>query len=119
MNEKLKEKLEMTGVDVRAGIERFMGNEGLYLKFTLRFLDDLNAQKLTDTFAEGDMDAALTAAHTLKGVCGNLSFQTLFNNASEITNLLREDKAEEAKAKLPELQKNYRELTEILREYSQ
>ena len=119
MDQMQKEAFAAAGVDIDSALERCLGNEVLLCRFYAKFLEDPNYAKLQTALAARDPAGAVQAAHTLKGVCGNLSSQTLFNNASEITNLLREDKAEEAKAKLPELQKNYRELTEILREYSQ
>ena len=42
MNEALRKKLLGAGVDLDSALERFMGNEGLYLRFAGRFLEDRN-----------------------------------------------------------------------------
>ena len=43
MNKEIIEKLRRIGVDTESAIERFMGNEALYTKFALRFIDDKNS----------------------------------------------------------------------------
>lgn len=117
MKDELKEKLKLAGVDVESGVERFMSNEDLYWKFALRFLEDRNAQLLSEAFQNGDAADAFKAAHNLKGVCGNLSFMRLYEAVRDMTEPLRNGNLEEAKAEFPEFQENYRELTGILREY--
>ena len=42
MEIRIREKLTASGVDVDQALERFMGNEALYEKFALKFLDDGN-----------------------------------------------------------------------------
>ena len=74
MNEALRKKLLGAGVDPDSALERFMGNEGLYLRFAGRFLEDRNYEELLKAMEKGDTKAAFAAAHTLKGVSGNLSF---------------------------------------------
>lgn len=68
MNEKLKEQLRQAGVDVEKAVERFMGNEDLYWKFALRFLEDKNTQMLSEALEKQDVKEAFAAAHNLKGV---------------------------------------------------
>ena len=42
MDEKFRKQLEENGADVDATLKRFMGNETLYMKFIMKFLDDKN-----------------------------------------------------------------------------
>lgn len=77
MDMELKQKAQNAGIDVNAGVERFMGNEELYEKFLRRFAEDASYQELVAAIASGDCQAAFTAAHTLKGVSGNLSLKKL------------------------------------------
>ncbi|MDO4489339.1 MAG: Hpt domain-containing protein, partial [Eubacteriales bacterium] len=58
-------------------------------KFVGMFLNDKSYEELVTAMKNGDRAAAFRAAHTLKGVCGNLSLDKLFNSASELTELLR------------------------------
>ena len=117
MNEKLKEQLRQAGVDVEKAVERFMGNEDLYWKFALRFLEDKNTQMLSEALEKQDVKEAFAAAHNLKGVCGNLSFMYLYEIAGNMTEDLRNGCMEKAELKFPEFQKNYQELMGILEEY--
>lgn len=56
-----------------------MGNEALLERFLKKFPQDENYQKLCAAMEASDWEAALTAAHTLKGICGNLSIAPLFD----------------------------------------
>ena len=77
------------GANVDAGLERCMGNEAFYL----RLVDMVKSEKGFDNLESGlsahDLKAAFEAAHSLKGVLGNLSLTPLYEPISEITELLR------------------------------
>lgn len=76
-NQRLKQ-LTDGGIDVDDALGRFMGNEGLLERFLKKFLDDENYEKLKEAVKNGDVENMITASHTLKGVCGNLSMTELF-----------------------------------------
>ena len=42
MDEKFRKQLEENGADVDTTVKRFMGNEAIYMKFIMKFLDDDN-----------------------------------------------------------------------------
>lgn len=107
MDENMIQELRDAGVDVDGASERFMGNMALLERFLKKFPNDKNYGELLDAFGKNDTDGAFHAAHTLKGVCGNLSLTALYNIASEVTELLRAGNMDLAKAKLPELQEEY------------
>ncbi len=67
-------------------------SEKLVQKFVLKFLNDGSYQLLLDSLAAGDRDEAFRAAHTIKGVCANLAFNTLLASSEELTEALREGK---------------------------
>lgn len=73
-----KERLIDAGIDVDGALERFMGNDALLDRFLGKFLGDTNYALLSEAIETADPDKALTASHTLKGVCGNLSMPELF-----------------------------------------
>lgn len=84
-----KECFETYGANYDVTMERFMGNEALYLRlFTMLFADE-NLQKLSGALAAGDLTAAFEAAHTLKGVTGNLGLEPLYRAVCEIVEPLR------------------------------
>lgn len=85
----MQEKLEDYGMDYKGTLERFMGNEGLYLRVLGKLEKDDNAQKLQEAIDAGDLNAAFNAAHTLKGVAANLGLSPLLEAVNAIVEPLR------------------------------
>ena len=98
-----KDRLTAAGIDVDGALERFMNNEALLERFLRKFPADPNYEKLTAAFAAGDYEEALTASHTLKGMCGNLSLTVLFSLLSRQVDLLRAEDWDGAAALLAEI----------------
>lgn len=84
--------LKQFGADVDDGLSRCMGNEAFYFKLIGKVVEDKNFQVLEDAVAAKDLDAAFDAAHSLKGVLGNLALTPVYEPVFEITELLRERK---------------------------
>lgn len=84
--------LKKSGCDTDDGLTRCMGNEAFYFKLISKVIDDKNFQALEDAVAAKDLDAAFDAAHSLKGVLGNLALTPVYEPVYEITELLRERK---------------------------
>ena len=89
MDEKFRKHMEENGADVDTTLKRFMGNEALYMKFIVKFLDDKNLESLVENLDKGDYQGAFNSAHTLKGVSANLGLDPVCAGASKITELLR------------------------------
>ena len=79
---------EAMGADYNDVIGR-LRSERLVQKFVLKFLDDGSYKLLLDSLANGSHEEAFRAAHTIKGMCQNLSFSTLAASSSELTEALR------------------------------
>ena len=58
-------------------------------KFLLKVLDDTSFSTLCKALEEKNIEEAVRAAHTLKGVCKNLSIDNLAYSASNLTEALR------------------------------
>lgn len=58
-------------------------------KFLLKVADDMSFNNLCENIASHNIAEAFRAAHTLKGVCLNLSITRLYRSASDITEALR------------------------------
>ena len=114
MEEARKKQLEAAGIDVDDALSRFMDNESLMVKFLLRFPQDQNFRQLQKALAAGDAAGAYTAAHTLKGVAGNLSMAALFRQASAVTEDLRKEDLAGAAAKMGALEEEYHRVTAAL-----
>ena len=81
--------LKIYGADVEEGLSRCLGKEDFYLKLVRMALEDSAFDRLHDAIAREDLDSAFEAAHSLKGVLGNLALTPLFRLTSEMTELLR------------------------------
>ena len=71
-------QLEAGGIDVAQALERVMGNEALLERLLGKFLDAPQYHALCAALERGDPEQAVAAAHTMKGMCGNLSMTELF-----------------------------------------
>ena len=74
-----REIFEVYGADYNSTMARFMGKEAMYLKFLDMLFKDDNLEKLGTALEQQDYEAAFAAAHTLKGVVGNMGLTPLFN----------------------------------------
>ena len=99
-----KQILQDGGIDVDEAMARFVQNEALMMKFLLRFSQDKNFDLLKQAMENRNAAAGYTAAHTLKGVVGNLSMKDLFTQASAVTEDLRRGDLDGAMEKMPELE---------------
>lgn len=102
-----RERLENAGIDVTGALERFMGNDVLFIRFLKKFLSDPNYQKLAAAIDAGDQENALTAAHTLKGVCGNLGMTDLFDLTAKQVAAFRAGRWEDAIRCMPSISLAY------------
>lgn len=101
-------------LDYETGLNRFMGKEALFKKFLLKFLDDQSYVRLKEKIENKDCDEAFREAHTLKGVAANLALNELSETASQITELLRAKKLDEAAEKMPLLDGAHGRVKELL-----
>lgn len=83
------EALRAYGANVDEGITRCIGNEGFYLRMVNMALDMDTYDKLAAAVEAGDLTAAYEAAHSLKGVLGNVSLGPLSEEAAQISDLLK------------------------------
>lgn len=86
-----KEKLIEAGIDYAGGLERFVGNTGLYEKYLEKFLSDQHFSDAKEAFERKDLKEVLAQVHALKGLAGTLGMQELFSASSELVNALRAD----------------------------
>lgn len=110
MDENFRKQLEDNGADVNTTLKRFMGNESLYMKYIMKFLDDKNFEGVISNHKKGDIEEVFKSAHSLKGVTANLGLNPIYATASKITELLRDKQAQEVD--MEELDKLIGELEE-------
>ncbi len=114
-------------MDLRACYDKLEGNyeevlsrlrtERLVEKFVLKFLNDGSYALLEKSMKEGNHDEAFRAAHTLKGVCQNLSFTRLYDSSSRMTESLRMNDDENTTAIMEEVQRDYNLTIDAISEF--
>lgn len=72
-------------------VEKRLPSVSLIKRFITKFLDDGSFSELCQAMQAGQREQAFRAAHTLKGVCANLSFDRLGASANQLTELLRSE----------------------------
>ncbi len=107
------ENYKEIGLDLASARQRFLGNRALFEKFLFRFPEDQNYAKMMEAVRENQMEEAFNAAHTLKGVCGNLSLSKLYEKSAEITEKFRAEQMPE-KEELEALEHTYQETLELV-----
>lgn len=96
MTMEMKEAIKAAGVNVEMLLERSGGSEKLMLRLLKLFLLDNNYEKLKAALEQGDREAALNASHTLKGVTGNLSMDSLYEQTGDQVKAMRAGNWEQA-----------------------
>lgn len=107
MREADKEVLLLAGIDIEEAMSRFMNNEGLMMKFLLRFPEDQSFAQMKKALEEKNADEAYQAAHSLKGLAGNLAMKKLFKVASQVVDDLRKGDLQAAEKKREALEQEY------------
>jgi len=116
MDEKRKQQLEEAGINFQTGMERFLGNEKLFVSFLHKFPKDPSFSQLCIHMENKETQAAFREAHTLKGVAGNLSLDGLSVLLVPFVERLREGNFEKAKSLFSGIIEKYTQLNDIIDE---
>lgn len=92
-------------------------SERLIQKFVLKFLDDGSYDLLCRSLEEENYQEAFRAAHTIKGVCQNLSIRKLGDSSSRLTEALRSGWSPEAGALVEQVHEDHRQTTAAIQEF--
>lgn len=93
----LMTELKELGANTDEGLERCMNNRELYERLLKKASANVANLEVLSFLDAGDIKTALSNAHTIKGIVGNLSLTPLYTAYTEIVNLLRADKHAEAR----------------------
>ncbi len=96
----LFEELKDLGVDIEEGLERLGGNQSLYERLLGSFVKTVDTHKVDTDFDSNDYADIIEKTHAIKGTSGNLSITPLYKSYTEIVDLLRAGKPEQAKEEL-------------------
>jgi HPt (histidine-containing phosphotransfer) domain-containing protein len=86
----LKECYAALGGNYESAVSRLI-SESLVQKFLFKFLDDKSYENLVNSLNAKDFKEAFRAAHTIKGICQNLSLDKLHRSSSALTEALRNE----------------------------
>lgn len=103
-----------------AEVQQRLPSDRLVKRFITKFLDDGSYAELSQAMAAGQRESAFRAAHTLKGVCANLSFTRLLTSVSALTELLRQESdaiPQSAAAALTDVTQDYNQTVSAIRAY--
>lgn len=113
MDMAILKELETAGADIPGAIERFMGNEALYMKFLTKFLEDKTYSELMQAYSSENIEEIFRAAHTFKGVTANLGLNMLLDKVVNIVECGRGGEMP-SKSEMDDLDECYRNTVGII-----
>lgn len=93
-----------------------LGSDALIKRFMLKFSSQCGYDTLCQAMEQKDYETAFAAAHTLKGVCMNLSFAVLGESSSMLTEALRNGFSEEVPGLFIQVQDDYKKTINAINE---
>ncbi|MEG1435591.1 MAG: Hpt domain-containing protein [Gordonibacter sp.] len=112
------EALAKGGIDYAEAMDRFGGNDALYRRLAVKFLDDRHFEALEKALESGDAEQAFREAHSLKGIVGNLSFTDLYRISCHISDALRDGNIVAAQEIMAPLREARVSVVEVLEGFS-
>lgn len=118
MIEDVMNKLKNIGVDIDATMELLGGNTALYERLLTKFINqNPNYQGIIDSFANNNLEDAISYSHTLKSVAGNLGFTKMCKLSTDILTRLRAGETTGFEDDLAALTEDYEKIKEVLSVY--
>ena len=99
------------------GVLGRLTSERMVQKFVLKFLNDGSYDLLIRSMAEENWQEAFRAAHTIKGVCQNLSIDKLQASSSRLCEALRGGYTPQADALAEEVRADYAQTAAAIRAF--
>lgn len=114
MTEKQLKALALRDTDIQGSLERFGGNESLYISCLLMFLKDPTMAQINKSIEEKNWNEAFTAVHALKGLAGNMGFVPLMHSTGKLVVLIRGGKTNDIDECLESVNSNYRNIVDAI-----
>lgn len=108
-------KLKSVGINYDSGLARFAGKKELYEKYLNKFVDDQSFNDLNKYLEANDIENAFKAAHTLKGIVGNLSMDNLYNATCLLVEDLRVGKTDNLDTLFSPVKDEYEKVLNVLK----
>lgn len=114
----LQECYAAMGGDYAGALSRLQ-MEKVVSKFVLKFLNDKSYELIRTSLAAENYEEAFRGAHTLKGVCQNLSFDRLAASSSALCEALRNGCSPEAGALAAQVDEDYQITVDAIHAYQE
>ena len=98
------------------GVIGRLRSEKMVQKFVLKFLNDKSYELLEASMAAKNYEEAFRAAHTIKGVCQNLSFTKLYESSHRLTDNLRSGYGAETDGLVQQVSEDYKQTIAAIEE---
>lgn len=109
------EKLKAGGIDYEEGLERFSGNEQLYLKYLRKLLASDTYKEMKDAALKGEIQEAFEAAHKLKAFVGNLSISHFYDKLKALTEDFRAGVKRDYRPDIEKMDEEYEKILQTIR----
>lgn len=101
------------------GVLGRLTSERMVQKFVLKFLNDGSFDLLVRSMEEENYQEAFRAAHTIKGVCQNLSFTRLYEVSNRLNEALRNGPTPEAPGLVEAVKTEYEQTVAAIRAFKE
>lgn len=102
-----------------ADVTSRLRSDRMVQKFVLKYLNDPSFDQLCAAMAEKNYEEAFRAAHTIKGVCQNLSFTRLLDSSSQLSEALRHGWTPEADPLLEQVKTDHTAVIAAIRTFQE
>lgn len=117
MEQQTSKAFENVGINVTTAMNRFNDNEEMYFLFLKKFTEDDLMMKINDFINAGETKDAFEAAHTLKGVCANLSIDSVNEVLNPMVEVLRGGSMEGLLSEYEKLLTVYNQVINVINTY--
>lgn len=95
-------------------LQRMMGNEQMILRFLKKFIQDGTYKELEQAMEMRSCDGVFRAAHTLKGITGNLGLEPLYKESAGLTELTRNGGMSGVEESFERLREQYEKILKLI-----
>lgn len=109
------DELKSWGIDYEEGLDRFSGNEKLYLKHLRKLLSNDTYTAMREAAINGEVQKAFEAAHKLKAFVGNLSISCFYDMLKALTEDFRAGVSRDYRPDIEKLDQEYEKILQAIR----
>jgi HPt (histidine-containing phosphotransfer) domain-containing protein len=112
----LDQALDTIGIDKNKTLKRFSGNREMLKYFVKQFPQDKTIAQLKKAFPEKNWETIEDTAHTLKGISGNLGFESLYKLCTSLVDEIRSKNYSKAELLYPAVISSCDKIVEIIKQ---